>query len=432
MNKPVFALTAGLLTAAIATPLVIPQNVIATPADDTAAARELVEKVTERYRALRSYQDVAVVTPEIKLAEGEEDNGFIEMMTGGGQEQRMNIAWKRGNVFAVGSEMAALASDGSRMTCAFLAEKQYRTMDCPESDMLAALESDIIAAQAAQHPLLPLLLNDDSGQANMATMLKKATELREGKIGDDDVHILIGTMTAPGAGMDAMPVHFYIDKESNLVRRAAIDMTQMFTEMDMGMPGQEMPKIASAMYVLNFKDIKVDEEVPADMLAIDLDGFKEVEEFDFGMGGQMEMGGLEVGTEAPSFQGKTLTGETFSISDLRGKVVLLDFWATWCGPCVAAIPSIQKISEEFAGKGLVVIGINEDRGNTTLVSDFVEKNKITFEHVMDADGSIASLYEVPGFPTTVLIDGEGKVLAFEVGFKGEDALRAMIEEALGK
>lgn len=398
---------------------------------DEAAAREYAAKVLKHYASLRSYQDKMEARPHVVLAEGEtDDGGFVNMLTGGGDPETMSLAWMRPNRFAIQGQSGGVASDGAMLTMAFYDQKQYRKMDAPEKDLLAALATDFIGQQAAQHPMLALLLGDKSGEGNLAASLDKVKNLTDGKIGERAVKILHTEVAAPGFG--SMPIAFHVDDKTMMIARVSVNLDQMLENMP-APPGMDLPKIETFEYHLNVKEYKINEQVTDAALALNLEGFEEVEEFDFGFGMPMDEDPLEVGIEAPSFQGKTLAGDDFSITDLRGSVVLLDFWATWCGPCVAAIPTIQKVALEYADQGLVVVGINQDmKGQESKVQAFVDDKKLTFTQVLDAEGTIGNMYKVTGIPTTVIIDAEGVVRAYEVGFHGEEALIEMVREALGK
>ena len=129
-----------------------------------------------------------------------------------------------------------------------------------------------------------------------------------------------------------------------------------------------------------------------------------------------------VGKVAPAFRVKALTGETFDLAGMKGKTVLLDFWATWCGPCRKEMPTMEKIHQEFKANGLVVLGLNvgEDRGT---VEKFLKTAKVSYPVALTADTDVASAFEVTAFPTYVVIDREGNIAAYQVGSAGEAALR---------
>ena len=118
---------------------------------------------------------------------------------------------------------------------------------------------------------------------------------------------------------------------------------------------------------------------------------------------------LATGQVAPDFAAKTLDGETFRLGDQRGKVVVLDFWATWCGPCKAMIPHQREMVKRFAGRPFVMVGISaDDKKHPEMVRDFVRDERMTWTHLHDGDdGPIIASYRVGGFPTMYVIDARG-------------------------
>ncbi len=122
---------------------------------------------------------------------------------------------------------------------------------------------------------------------------------------------------------------------------------------------------------------------------------------------------LMIGAEAPDFTQKTPEGEPMSLSDLRGKVVLLDFWASWCGPCRRENPHVVKLYEKYQDKGFDILGVSLDRTKERWV-DAIAKDKLTWHHVSDLKGwknAVAGSYSVRSIPHTLLLDKDGKILA---------------------
>jgi len=138
---------------------------------------------------------------------------------------------------------------------------------------------------------------------------------------------------------------------------------------------------------------------------------------------------IKAGATAPGFKLPDPSGEKHSLASYEGNVVLLDFWATWCGPCKAAMPSIQAIHEKFSGDKVKVIGLATWESGDPQA--YMEENEYTYDLLLDAD-DVAFEYGVTGIPTLVLIDQEGTVLHVGVGFgKGEkEHLTELIEKAL--
>ncbi len=137
---------------------------------------------------------------------------------------------------------------------------------------------------------------------------------------------------------------------------------------------------------------------------------------------------LATGTAAPDWSLKTPEGRTVSLKDLRGRIVVLDFWATWCGPCKMAMPGIQKIHERFKDKSVKVLGMNTwERGGDPAA--YMKKKDYTYGLLLKAD-DVAKAYHVSGIPTFYVIGPDGKILLSEVGAGHEKTIVKTIEKAL--
>ena len=120
------------------------------------------------------------------------------------------------------------------------------------------------------------------------------------------------------------------------------------------------------------------------------------------------------GELAPDFTLSRIDGGEVTLSELRGKVVILDFWATWCPPCVKGIPEFVELYNEYKAQGLDVIGISVDRGPSP-VQKFVAKNNVNYPVVM-ADRKVADAYQPAYIPTTYILDRDGKIVTKVVGY----------------
>lgn len=139
---------------------------------------------------------------------------------------------------------------------------------------------------------------------------------------------------------------------------------------------------------------------------------------------------LEAGTAAPDFTLESSTGEKVNLKDLRGKVVLLDFWATWCGPCKMAMPGIQRLHEKFKDKPVAIFGVNCWERSRDPMS-YIKSKGYTYPQLLKAD-AVASQYQVRGIPTFYLIGPDGKILMANAGASPviEKQIEATIEETL--
>ena len=104
-----------------------------------------------------------------------------------------------------------------------------------------------------------------------------------------------------------------------------------------------------------------------------------------------------------------------SLQDLQGKVVYLDFWASWCKPCVNSFPFMNQLQQDYAAKGLVIVAVNVD-ANQADADQFLKQLPATFPVVFDPQGEIAGKYQLPGMPTSYLIDTQGNIRFAHKGF----------------
>lgn len=135
---------------------------------------------------------------------------------------------------------------------------------------------------------------------------------------------------------------------------------------------------------------------------------------------------------APDFTLNTLDGKKVSLKEFRGKVVFLNFWATWCPPCVIEMPAMEALHKRFKDKGLIVMAVNSEEG-AAKVSKFIKKKSYTFLVLLDSAGSVsADTYRAIGFPTTYLINRRGMVIGKAEGARAWDSQESfgLIEEIL--
>jgi cytochrome c biogenesis protein CcmG, thiol:disulfide interchange protein DsbE len=142
--------------------------------------------------------------------------------------------------------------------------------------------------------------------------------------------------------------------------------------------------------------------------------------------------GTEVGATMPEYSATLLDGSKFDLASKRGKVVLLNVWATWCGPCRFEIPELQRLHNEYSAKGLEVVGVSVDESGVEAVKEFVAEQKMTYPVALDPEAKIASLLQASVLPTTVLVGKDGRVLWKKamVVTENDPELKKAIESAL--
>ncbi|MFD1397110.1 thiol-disulfide oxidoreductase ResA [Kroppenstedtia eburnea] len=140
---------------------------------------------------------------------------------------------------------------------------------------------------------------------------------------------------------------------------------------------------------------------------------------------------VEEGMEAPDFQLQTLDGKEMKLSELRGRAVLLNFWATWCEPCRDEMPAIQKVYEKHRDKGLVVVGVNIAESQLT-VKGFVRQLDLSFPILLDKERKVVDQYRIEPIPTSLFIDKDGKVVRIVKGQMDDVQMETYALEALSR
>ena len=137
----------------------------------------------------------------------------------------------------------------------------------------------------------------------------------------------------------------------------------------------------------------------------------------------------EVGRRAPDFTLTDLDGNQIRLSDLRGKVVFINFWATWCPPCRAEMSEIEAIHQEYKSKDVVVIGV-DILESENVVRDLVEHGGYTWTFVIDTTGEMSSSYKVNAIPSSYFIDREGVIRAVNIGAMTKRAMEAKLRQTM--
>ena len=128
-------------------------------------------------------------------------------------------------------------------------------------------------------------------------------------------------------------------------------------------------------------------------------------------------GSSEVGSPAPKFILRNLKGNLEGIDDYKDKVIIVNFWATWCAPCLEEMPAFEKLYRRYRSQGLTVLAVSLDKGDSSKVKNFVDKNSLTFPVLLDLDGIAEKLYPSFTIPFTYVIDKKGRVAARVDGAK---------------
>lgn len=131
---------------------------------------------------------------------------------------------------------------------------------------------------------------------------------------------------------------------------------------------------------------------------------------------QSQLQAPQAGYIAPNFELYTLNSEPISLTDLRGKSIILNFWASWCPPCRAEMPDFQQASHEYSDSDLIILGVNATNQDALIeVNRFIQNHEITFPILLDTDGTVSQDYQVHSLPTTFFIDKNGRISKVVIG-----------------
>ncbi|WP_030416181.1 TlpA family protein disulfide reductase [Streptomyces sp. NRRL S-1448] len=140
---------------------------------------------------------------------------------------------------------------------------------------------------------------------------------------------------------------------------------------------------------------------------------------------------------APDLSGETTTGKQLDVADYKGKVVILNVWGSWCGPCIAEAPNFAKVAKETEGKGVQFLGINTRDSQKSQATSFEEEHKVPYPSLFDPTGRLMLRFpkgslNPQSIPSTIAIDRHGKIAARSIGPLTEDELRSMVKPLIAE
>lgn len=393
-------------------------------------AQAVVEQALAKYRAAKTYQDELEAHMEFVATDKDgQDVGQTD-------DYSVSLLFGAPNRTALVSDNISIHCDGKKLWLYAAALDQYTENPAPNRLDYVALGEEVMADDPP-HPLLYVLTQPDKKLDELFPMIRELTGVtraeRDGKPGQRVAGLFDAADLPFAFGPELIPFSLWFDEKTGLLGELKLDFTAAMKKA-LGLSGNKQdaedseedepgtPRhVERAEVTLRFKNVKLDAEIPADRFAFQPDrGTQKVAEFDWDAAMQMPDPRDMIGQPAPAFSGDAFDGKPLSLESLRGRVVVLDFWATWCVPCVKALPEVQKISEKYADKQVTVVGINQDnKAAEAKVKKFIADKKLTFRQFPDIGLKIGKSYKVAAIPCTIVIDAKGIVQAVHVGLDPE-------------
>lgn len=394
-------------------------------------ARTVVERALVKYRGLKSYQDLT----EWKTVRVMENGASI----GDGRPFESNgyLAFKPPKQMAMTLPGIAVYRDGERRWTIF--ENIYcETKDDEKAELLASLPEKL-RGELAVHPVALVMSRRGRTFEELFAAVKSldgvTSEVRDGAPGKR-VHGRVEVADLP-KGDDPSTFSAWFADSDGLLREIRVDLTATMNQLmaDYDHLGRS-PAFNKFEYVMRFDQVSLDAEISPDRLVFkpEPDLLKVDVITDELVATPAEQRGF-IGSPAPPFASRDLDGNPVSLESLKGRVLLLEFWATWCGPCIAALPQTQRLAEKFADRPVTILGVNTD--NDQMIDqarNLLKSRGITFTQIRDYQHKMTIDYHASVIPYTVLIDRKGKISHIVRGFTPhqEQELTERIEEALAE
>ena len=375
-------------------------------------ALALLKQVEASYKALKSYSG-SVTTEEAQ------PGGALRSSSG-------TIRWLKPNRFALnqsdGKKSTAIISNGTALFVSLSSDKaRYLKQPAPTG-------SDNITSALRQSGDTPLLLAYALSGASLIELFeigtsKTPTSLEVGEtstVGETPVDVVNMTMSDPRF---TTLYSFALGQEDHLLRQMKVSIKSTQAP-----AGEKEAQAQVGGFTETHSNIQLNPSLPASTFAFTPPkGAKPVDSLE----PPTYDAKLKKGAAPIVFTAKDTSGKPLSLAQFKGKVVLLDFWATWCGPCVGEVPNIVAAHKKYGAKGFEVVGISLDQDRKSLDA-FVKQYKMPWRQVFDGQGwksRVPGLYGVRAIPFAVLIGRDGKIAALDV--RGE-ALEPAIKAALAK
>lgn len=375
-------------------------------------AKQLVDQISDAYSKLHSLNLAGTVSLDLQIEGSSADK----------HSSSFTSAYVAPNRFRHEVKDDVLVGNTGQTLYTFKAEPNaYTQAEAPKEKVAAKdLPKPLVTLLALQDPSLLLAITKDPG-AELLDGVTEASKVDDKKLGDDSLP------TLKLINKDKSVFTASVDPSTHLIRQATLDLTNQLK--------QRRPDLARAVVTIDYTKSSPDQDAAKDELfawspppgARDAAAMAAAQPKDEGP----DATALE-GKAAPLFKLDGLDGKPVSLADLKGKVVVLDIWATWCPPCRASLPHLGKLWDEVKDKDVRIYAVNQAEDKKD-VEAFVKETKLSVPVLLDSDGKMSDQYSASGIPETVVVGKDGKVKKVFIGFypdKTPEELKKAVEDAL--
>jgi len=372
----------------------------AAPATVSPDARKLLTQISQAYSGLKSLSVSGKISSDFDI-DGQKDS----------HQSDFNGIYDAGGKFR--HELkgdAILGNTGEKIYAFIVTDNSYITHDAPAAATLDSIDPQIAHVVRKQNPSLALALSGDAEKELLdgAQTVEKVPDVK------------LDTVDYPALRITATDhdLTVAVDPRTHLMRWTSVDVSKAVRQ-------EGAHDVKSALLTYDYATTTQSPVEAAQFAWAPPPGSQQMQQD--AQGSDLE------GKDAPPFALAGLDGKQVSLGDVKGSVVVLDFWATWCGPCVGSLPQLDETYKSLKDKGLKAFALDQQEDKQT-VQKFVNDTKLSIPPLLDSDGKVGQAYGVQGIPQTVVIGKDGKIRKIFVGVgpDTEQTIRDVITKALAE